>query len=188
MGYSYTIKNQYGMHFITCTVHQWVDIFTRTDYIAILLDSIRFCQKRKGLKVYAWVIMSNHIHLIVSSTQDELSDIIRDLKKFTSRQIVQSTEANPKESRKRWLLWLFKKDNGVCFWEEGYHGEEILTQSFFNTKLNYIHMNPVRAGIVDKEEDYVNSSCAEHYGTRMGALELNIDLLPDILDRYKPIR
>ncbi len=67
MAYTYRIYDQFGHYFITCTVHQWVDIFTRKIYIDILLDSLRYCQQHKGLKVYAWVVMSNHIHLIVSS-------------------------------------------------------------------------------------------------------------------------
>jgi len=70
------------------------------------------------------------------------------------------------------LLWLFRKENKIWFWEEGYHGEEITSESFFNTKLNYIHLNPVRAGIVEKEEEYLLSSCADYYGTRKGFIDL----------------
>ena len=81
MAFAYTIKDQEGIHFVTFTVHQWVDVFSRKMYTEILLDSIKFCQTNKGLKVYAWVVMSNHCHLIVSSSKDPLSDIIRDLKK-----------------------------------------------------------------------------------------------------------
>ena len=64
MGLSYTIKNQHAPHFITCTVHQWVDVFTKIEYVNILLDSIRYCQEHKGLEVHSWVIMSNHFHMI----------------------------------------------------------------------------------------------------------------------------
>jgi len=172
MAYAYRINDQHGMYFITCTVHQWVDVFSRKEYRDILLDSIRFCQEKKGLQVHAWVIMSNHIHMIISSTKDKLSDIIRDFKKFTAGEIVRAIEANTKESRKRWMLWLLKKEDRIWFWEEGYHGEEIFTKSFFDVKLNYIHMNPVRAGIVEKEEEYINSSCGDYYGIRNGALVL----------------
>ena len=125
MGYEYRIKDQHGLYFITCTVHQWVDVFTRRIYVDILLDSLRFCQKEKGLEIYAWVVMTNHLHLVVSSKGDGLSNIIRDFKKFTSSRIFKEIEQNEKESRKRWLLWLLKKEENVCFWEEGYHGEEI---------------------------------------------------------------
>ncbi len=119
MGLSYTIKNQHAPHFITCTVHQWVDVFTRAEYINILLDSIRYCQKHKGLEVHSWVIMSNHFHMILSSKKANLSDIIRDLKKYTSRKIYEAIKQNPAESRKKWMLWLLKKDGKIWFWEEG---------------------------------------------------------------------
>lgn len=145
---------------------------TRKEYVDILLDSLRFCQKNKGLNIYAWVIMTNHVHLIISGKDGKLSDIIRDFKKYTSSQIVKAIDENSRESRKRWMLWLLKKEDRVWFWEEGYHGEEITSKSFFDTKANYIHMNPVKANIVEKEEEYLYSSCADYYGVRKGLLEL----------------
>ena len=81
-------------------------------------------------------------------------------------------ELNQQESRQKWLLWLLKKDVHIWFWQEGYHGEEIQKQEFLNLKIDYIHLNPVRAGIVDKEEEYLLSSCGDFYGIRKGALEL----------------
>lgn len=175
MGFAYTVKDQEGQYFITCTVHQWADVFTRKEYIEILLDILRFCQKEKGLNIHAWVIMSNHIHLIISSKKKKLSDTIRGFKKYTSTKIVSAIKENPKESRRSWLLWLFRKDDKVWFWEEGYHGKEIITQSFFESKLNYIHLNPIRAGFSEKEEEYLYSSCGDYYGTRKGLLELEIE-------------
>ncbi len=90
----YKVDDQAGIYFITCTVHQWADVFTRKLYVDILLDSIRFCQQNKGLEVYAWVVMSNHTHLIVSSKTANLSDTIRDFKKFTAKKIVESITTN----------------------------------------------------------------------------------------------
>jgi putative transposase len=172
MGYSYSIKDQQALHFVTFTVHQWVNVFTRDIYIDILIESIHHCQKTKGLKVYAWVIMSNHCHLIISSDKIPLSNIIRDLKKFTAKTIVKAIETNPFESRKHWMLWLLRKDGHIWFWQEGYHGEEIFSEAFLETKVNYIHQNPVEAGIVEKEEEYINSSCGEFYGIRKSKIEL----------------
>ena len=101
MGNAYRIRDQQGQYFVTFTVHQWVDIFTRPDYVDILLDSVRYCQKNKGLLVYAWVIMSNHVHMIISCENGRLSDLIRDLKKFTSTKIVRAIKESKLESRKR---------------------------------------------------------------------------------------
>jgi putative transposase len=173
MGLTYTIKDQQGVHFVTFTVHQWADVFTRKDYTVIFLESIKFCQRKKGLKVFGWVVMSNHVHRIISSEVKGLSDIIRDIKKYTSSKIVQAIKTNNRESRKNWLLWLFNRDGKLWFWEEGYHAELIETLAFFQTKLNYIHLNPVRAGIVEKEEEYLYSSCADYHSTRIGYLKLD---------------
>jgi putative transposase len=83
MGSAYRVKDQENMYFITCTVHPWVDVFTRSGYIDILLDSLWFCQQNKGLEIYAWVVMTNHIHLVVRSKTGKLSNTIRDFKKFS---------------------------------------------------------------------------------------------------------
>lgn len=172
MSYAYKIYNQQGIYFITCTVHQWVDVFTRNKYKDILIDSLKFCQQKKGLQIYSWVIMTNHIHLIIGTNKDNLSDILRDFKKYTSKQIFNAITKNPSESRKRWLQWLLKKEDQILFWQEGYHGEEITSLPFYETKERYIHLNPVRAGIVQKEEEYLYSSCSARYGIDKGLLEL----------------
>ena len=74
---------------------------------------------------------------------------------------------NDKESRKKWMLWLLKRDENILFWKEGYHAEEIYSESFCQSKVEYIHTNPVRARIVEKEE-YLRSSCGDFYGERKG--------------------
>ncbi|OAQ38257.1 transposase [Pedobacter psychrophilus] len=172
MAFAYRIYDQKGIYFITCTVNQWVDVFTRKDYIDILLESLIYCQKHKGLKIFSWVVMTNHIHLIIGTNKDNLSDIIRDFKKYTSTKITLAITNNQKESRKNWMLWLLKKEDYILFWQEGYHGEEITSLDFFNTKQDYIHLNPVRAGLVEKEEEYLYSSCGQLYGIRNSMLEL----------------
>lgn len=173
MSFSYQIHDQYAVYFVTFTVHQWVDVFTRNEYKDILLESLRFCQERKGLEIYAWVIMTNHIHLIISSREGNLSDIIRDFKKYTSNQVIKAIEQNPRESRKKWLLWLLKKDEHNILWQEGYHGEEIRTKAFYETKERYIHLNPVRSGMVYHEDSYIYSSYASHSGLVKGLLKLS---------------
>lgn len=173
MGFEYIIRDQGAVHFVTFTVHQWVDVFTRSGYVHVLLDSLKYCQDKKGLEIFGWVIMSNHCHLIVRAKNENLSDIIRDFKKFTAKAIYKTISENPYESRKEWLLRSLFFEGSIWFWEEGYHGEEIFDTTFFNFKLNYIHKNPVRAGIVEKEEEYLNSSAGDFHGIRKGVLELS---------------
>lgn len=172
MGYAYTVRDQQGLYFVTFTVHQWVDVFTRKQYVDLLLEDLRYCQQHKGLKVYAWVVMTNHCHLILRTDGFNLSDVIRDFKKHTAKRIFEAINDNESESRKRWLLWLLKKDDHIWFWEEGYHGVELTDKQIFDSKVDYIHLNPVRANIVEKPEEYLYSSCCDFYGTRKGLLEL----------------
>ncbi len=174
MSFVYRVYDQEGIYFVTFTVHQWVDVFTRREYVELLLDNLRYCQAHKRLKIYAWVVMSNHCHLIIRSEGFKLSDVIRDFKKYTAKKIFEAIQTNEKESRKRWLLWLLRKDDHIWFWEEGYHGIEISDQNVFDSKVNHIHLNPVRAGLVEKEEEYRWSSCGDFYGTRKGLLELEV--------------
>ena len=171
MALANTIRNQGGVHYVTFTVHQWADVFTRRLYVDILLDSLRYCQQNKGLEIFGWVIMSNHCHLILRAKNENLSDVIRDFKKFTAKEIVKCIQQNTKESRGEWLNFLLLKDEKIWFWEESYHGEEIFSKAFFDSKLNYIHLNPVRAGLVEKEEEYLLSSTGDYFGTRKGLLE-----------------
>ena len=172
MAFAYSIRDQGAVHFVTFTVHQWADVFTRQSYVDILLDSLRHCQVNKGLEIFAWVVMSNHCHLIVRAVNGNLSDNIRDFKKYTSKAIFKAISENASESRSRWLLKVLSHDSRIWFWEEGYHGEEILSTTFFESKARYIHLNPVRAGLVEKEEEYLNSSAGALYGVRAGKLEL----------------
>lgn len=81
----YKIRNKAGIHFITFAVVEWIDVFTRKAYRDIVLESIRYCQKEKGLELYCWCLMSNHIHMIVSAKENNISDVLRDFKKFTSK-------------------------------------------------------------------------------------------------------
>lgn len=98
--HGHKIINQNGLHFLTMTTVGWVDTFTRQGYREILIDSLRHCQKNKGLVINAYVIMSNHLHLIGYAKEGyELSAIVRDFKKFTSKQIIQYLIQNTKESR-----------------------------------------------------------------------------------------
>lgn len=173
MGFAYTIKDQGAVYFVTFTIHQWADVFTRPAYVEELLANLRYCQEHKGLEIFAWVVMSNHVHLVVRAKNENLSDVIRDFKKYTAKSIYRLIESNPKESRKGWLMKALSYEGKIWFWEEGYHGEEVLSVAFYDSKVNYIHLNPVRADLVEKEEDYINSSAGDFYGNRKGKLLLS---------------
>ena len=164
----YKIRNQGATYFLTFTVEGWIDLFSRKVYRDIILDSFMFCRKNKGLQIHAFVIMSNHIHVIWTAKNNNLSDIIRDFKTHTSNTFIKVME-DVLESRRGWLLHMFKyyargtNANKVFkIWTNDNHPEEIFTQDFFYQKLKYIHENPVRAGLVKKETDYIYSSASNY--------------------------
>jgi putative transposase len=174
----YKIRDKEGIHFVTFAVTEWVDVFTRREYRDIVLDSIRHCQKEKGLILYAWCIMSNHAHLVVSAKNNDTSDILRDFKKFTSKQIIKAIEEHPGESRKEWMLKIFKqageqnsRNTYYQFWRQDNQPKELYSDHFTKQKIEYIHNNPVEAGIVDKAEEYLYSSARDYYnGKHCGLL------------------
>lgn len=166
----YQIKDQSSPYYITLQVVKWIDIFTRKKYRDIFIESMKYCQKEKKLEVYCYVIMSNHIHLIVRSGIDDLSGTLRDLKKYTSKQIVKEID-DEKESRRQWMLKLFefeaqkrKKVSSKQLWTHENHAIQLYSNKFITEKLDYIHDNPVRAGIVECAENYLYSSARNYAG------------------------
>ena len=88
-------------HFIIFAVVNWIDVFSRECYEEIIVESLKFCITEKGPNLHGWVIMSKHTHLIATAKEGfELVNIIRDLKKYTSKMIIASIETNMQESRK----------------------------------------------------------------------------------------
>ncbi len=166
----YQIDNQNAVYYITFQVVDWIDVFARQRYRDIVIDSFKYCQKEKGLELFAFVIMSNHIHLMARSKINDLSGTIRDLKKYTSKQIVKSIQTET-ESRREWILNLFaqaaarQNKKGIYqLWTHENHAVEIYSQKFIEQKVNYIHENPVRNGLVQKPEEYVYASAKYYAG------------------------
>lgn len=170
-----TLRTTAELYFITTTVIDWMDVFTRPAYKHIVIDSLRYCQEHKGLQIFAWVLMTNHLHMIVRATKEGvlIGDIMRDFKKHTSKKIVRAIEDNAQESRRDWLMdrcWFRgsndKKVSDFKFWQDGYYAEVITTYSFYKQKRDYIHNNPVMQEIVERPEDYLYSSARDYCGER----------------------
>ena len=164
----YRIKNQELPHFITATVVDWIDVFSRKTYRDEVIQCLDYCIKNKGMVLYGYVIMSNHIHMVVQSKDGLLSDLIRDFKKFAAKTILDKIQTEP-ESRREWILERFRlateshsRNKNYQFWQYGNHPEEIYSTGFMWSKLDYIHLNPVRAGLVEKASHYVYSSASNY--------------------------
>lgn len=173
--------NKDGIYFVTATIVDWIDVFTRDEYRDILMDSIRFCQENQGLKVYGWVLMTNHFHLICSTTDEKgIGMVLRNIKSFTAMKLIDAIIKNQKESRKGWMLDIFEK-NGLAsknnhrfqFWQVGNH--PILLDNdttIFEQRLQYLHENPVKAGFVTFPQEWKYSSAIDYYTECDGLLKL----------------
>ena len=182
MSTGYKILEKEGVYFLTFQIVGWVDIFTRKIYRDIVIDSLIYCQKEKDLIIYAYVIMSNHIHIIAQSSKGDLSGTIRDFKSFTSKRFLEVID-DKKESRGDWMKMVFeyhgkykaKQTNQI--WTHENHPELIFSQKFAEQKIQYIHNNPVKAGIVEKPYEYIYSS-ARNYADFDSVIEIvKVDFL-----------
>ena len=188
MSTGYQIRDQQGLYYLTFQIVDWVDIFTRQVYRDIVIDSFMYAISNKKLQVFAYVIMSNHVHLIANSANGELSNTIRDIKKYTSKQIIKAIEEQP-ESRRLWLLNRFEfrakqhsRNKSYQVWTHENHVIHLYSPEFTASKLEYLHQNPVRAGIVINPEDYLYSS-ARNYAELDNLLEIELLSLPGIFVR-----
>ena len=151
-------------HFMTCTVLYWIPVFTRPQTVEIILDALRFLA-RNGLKIYAYVILENHLHLIAQSPQLQ-RDMAR-FKSYTARRLIQYLYDN-KVATILEQLEFFRKahqsDRAYQFWQEGLHPEWIQNEAMMRQKVEYIHLNPVARGYVDKPEHWRYSSARNYLG------------------------
>lgn len=162
-------------YFVTSTIVEWLPLFTSERYCSIVTDSLLFCRKQKGLLVHAYVIMDSHIHMVV--TAPDTTCFMRDFKSFTGKRVVALLEADGKD----WLLGrleFFKKEykteSHYQVWQEGFHPQVISSEEMLRQKMDYVHLNPVRRGLVSAPEYWVYSSASNYY---LGTGIIEVDLL-----------
>ena len=140
----------------------------------IIIESLKYCRQQKGLKVFAYVILDNHLHLVADG--EGLDVTIKEFKSYTARDIIQLATSEGKD----WLLNQFKyykakhkKESQYQVWQEGFHPQLVSSEEMLRQKVEYIHDNPVRAGLVERAEDWVYSS-AKNYLGQGGVLEIDV--------------
>ena len=155
-------------YFLTITVVGWIDIFTRSRYNDISIDSLKYCQINKALDIFAYVIMPSHLHLVARNLEGNLNLVIRDFKRHTANEIISAAENETGESRKDWLLHMFRyharfkrQNTKYQFWQKTNYPIELKSSSVIDQKIEYIHNNPVEAGLVLRPECWQYSSANE---------------------------
>lgn len=158
----------------------WIDVFTREEYFAIVTDSLDYCRKNKGMEIYAWCIMSSHVHLTFRAKANNPSALLKDLKTYTSKQLQKAIAEHNQESRKEWMLWLMEraglKSSNVKhrqFWQQHNQPVELWSAAVIDQKIDYIHNNPVEAGFVSEPEHWKYSSAIDFSGGK-GVLEIDL--------------
>ena len=174
MSRNYKFHNPRAPYFVSFSVVEWLDVFTRNEYKDILIDSLAYCEKEKGMEIYAWCIMTNHVHLVYRSTEEiPPEQLLGDFKRYTSKAVVKAIEQNNKESRREILLSAFRRNgarisnvNVNQFWRHDNRPIELWSHKVISQKINYIHNNPVEQGLVFRPEDYVYSSAVDYCGEK----------------------
>jgi REP element-mobilizing transposase RayT len=171
MSRNYKIRDQAKLYFLSFSTINWIDVFIRPSYKDLVVESLNFCIANKGLEVYAWCIMSSHVHLIIGSKGDKLEAIVRDLKRHTAKAILKAIIENPQESRREWMLWHCGRggkrnssNETFQFWQHDNQPIELSSNFMIDQKLQYIHQNPIEAGFTTEAEAYPYSSVLHYAG------------------------
>ena len=179
MSRNYKFQNPEGWYFVSFATVFWLSVFTRRIYKDCIVKHLKFCIEEKGMVLGAWIVMSNHVHLIFRAKENNPSDLIKSLKVYTSKQLQKNIENNIQESRKEWLLWMMEragsKNSNVKkrqFWQQHNKPIELWSAKVIDQKLDYIHNNPVEAGFVREPQDWKYSSAIDYSGGK-GILDIS---------------
>ena len=178
MSRKYKIRDQSKLYFVSFATVNWIDLFIRSEYNEIVLESLRYCQKEKGLEIYGWCIMSSHVHLIIGTIGKPMQDILRDFKSHTSRKLKEEIDEHPSESRREWIKWMMQRaglkngnNNNWQLWQQHNQPIELSTNEMMEQKLDYIHNNPLVAGFVSEPFHWKYSSAIDYSGGK-GLIEI----------------
>lgn len=165
------------MYFCTDVIVGWQYVFTSPEFFELIIESLKYCQANKGLHLHAYVIMPNHLHMIISASDSNPSDTMRDFKRYTSKQISDLLV----QTRSQRLLNYFssvarreRKGNTFKIWQSGSHPLLIDSGGFLDQKLGYIHDNPVRKGYVEKPEHWKYSSARNYIMNDHSIITINL--------------
>ena len=159
--YKITLKE--GIYFVTSTIVEWLPIFTSKKYFDIIIQSFHFCKDHKGLRLYAFVILDNNFHLVVFAPK--LSETLSSLKKYSAHQIIEQLQKDNKDWLLNQLAYYKKRHKTKSthqVWQEGFHPQLITHRDMLVQKIEYIHYNPVKRGLVDLPEHWRYSSARNY--------------------------
>ena len=169
----YIITDADKPHFMTCTVMEWLPVFTRPESVQIILDCWQYQRMHSELRLYGYVVLENHLHFIAQAP--DLRSCVNSFKSFTARQIIdylRVQQATRLLERLSFSKRAHKTDRDYQFWQEGVHAELIFSEAMMREKLTYIHANPVKRGYVSLPEHWRYSS-ASFYEQGVGLIDID---------------
>ena len=179
MSRKYKFLNKEGLYFVSFATVYWIDVFVRETYFSKALESLKYCREKSGMEIYCWCIMPSHVHLIFSAKENNPEIVLGKFKEYTSKQLQGLIKDNLEESRRDWLLWMFKRAGSKSsnvknaqFWQHNNKPIELWTPEIIDQKVDYIHNNPVVAGFVNLPEHWKYSSAID-YADGKGLLEID---------------
>lgn len=150
-------------HFVTCTILHWLPIFTRQESVQIIIECLKFLQQKDNLKLYAYVILENHLHLVVQ--RDDIEKSMKSFKQYTAKEILALLKKENVTTILEQLQFYKKahhKATDYQIWEEGYQPKLMQTDEMIISKIKYIHENPVKRGYVDEAVHWRYSSARDY--------------------------
>ncbi len=159
----YRICSDAAIYFVTFTVVDWLPVFVSEAACRIIVESLNFCHDRKGLRTNAYVIMPTHIHAVVFSRDfhsESLKDSLTDLRKFTGRQLSDFCGRHMPNCYAQVLRSSAPNDRERRFWQPSLHPVQVENEAFWKVKVNYLHENPCRKGLVRRQDHWRYSSAA----------------------------
>jgi putative transposase len=179
MSRKYKFYNKEGLYFVSFATVYWIDLFVRDIYFSIVVESLDYCRKNKGMEIYCWCIMSSHIHLIIRAKENNPEVVLGRFKEYTSKHLQKSIIENTQESRKEWMLWMMEraglKSSNIKnrqLWQHSNKPIELWSPHVIDQKVDYIHNNPVEAGFVIEPWHWKYSSAIDYSGGK-GILEID---------------
>ena len=154
-----------NVFFVTLKTIKGVRIFTNEKYFNVLLNSLLYCQKHKGLKLYAYCLLVNHLHLVFSTESNHPEKFLQDFKRFTTTQIHKVLKESQRLDDLNKLSYsaINRKNTDFRLWQRAVFPEEIFTQKFLEQKIKYTDFNPTHHQVVSDIEHYPYTSYHNHY-------------------------
>ena len=151
--------------FYTASIYMRKMLLSDKEHKEIIVDSLKFMVAEKRIILYAFVIMGNHVHLIWQPMFGcNLPEIQSSFIKYTAKQLKRSMETSDHKMLDSFRV--YKEDRAYQIWKRRPLSIELRTTAAFDQKLDYIHYNPVRAGLCMNPESYYYSSAGFYYSAK----------------------